>query len=72
VIRIKTNRFCHAAGVLMVDYDLLQHEGIVIIRPEGSLEASDFQNIAREIDPYIEANGKLHGVMIDAASFPGW
>ena len=56
----------------MVSHELLRDEGILIIRPEGSLEASDFQNIAQEIDPYIEANGKLRGVMIDAESFPGW
>jgi hypothetical protein len=56
----------------MVNYELLRDEGILIIRPEASLEASDFQKIAQEIDPYIEANGKLHGVMIDAESFPGW
>jgi hypothetical protein len=56
----------------MVEYELLRDEGILIIRPRGSLEVSDFQRIAAEIDPYIEANGKLHGVMIDAKSFPGW
>ena len=56
----------------MVEYELLQADGILVIRPEGSLEASDFERIAREVDPYIEANGKLHGVMIDAKSFPGW
>src|SRR6478752_4006271 len=56
----------------MVNYELLRDEGILILRPEGSLEASDFQKIAEEIDPYIEAHGKLHGVMIDAPAFPGW
>ena len=56
----------------MVNYDLRRDEGILVIRPEGSLEASDFEQIALEVDPYIEANGKLHGVMIDAESFPGW
>jgi hypothetical protein len=56
----------------MVTYELLRPEGILVIRPEGSLEASDFEKIAQEVDPYIEASGKLHGVMIDAESFPGW
>ena len=56
----------------MVDYELLRSEGILVIRPKASLEATDFQKIAQEVDPYIEANGKLHGVMIDAESFPGW
>ena len=56
----------------MVSYELLQAAGILIIRPEASLEATDFQRIAQDVDPYIEANGKLHGVLIDAKSFPGW
>lgn len=56
----------------MINYELLRAEGILIIRPEDSLEAADFQRIAQEVDPYIEANGKLHGVLIDAKCFPGW
>ncbi len=56
----------------MIHHELLQAEGILIITPESRLEAADFEKVAQEIDPYIEANGKLHGVMIDAKSFPGW
>ena len=56
----------------MVNHELLQTEGMLIIRPEGPLEATDFQKLAQEVDPYIEANGKLCGLMIDAVSFPGW
>lgn len=59
-------------GRSMVNYELLRTEGILIIRPEDSLEASDFERIAQEVDPYVEANGKLHGLMVDAESFPGW
>jgi hypothetical protein len=56
----------------MVDYELLSEEGILVLRPQGSLEASDFQKIAQAVDPFIEAHGKLRGVLLDAASFPGW
>jgi hypothetical protein len=56
----------------MVEYDLLRNEGILIIRPKAALEAEAFQRVSQEVDPYIEANSKLHGVMIDAPSFPGW
>ena len=54
----------------MIHHELRQAEGILIISPESPLEASDFESLAREIDPYIEANGKLHGVMIDAHALP--
>jgi len=56
----------------MVEHELLTAEGLLIIRPAASLEAADFQKIAQEVDPYIAANGKLHGILIDAEAFPGW
>ena len=56
----------------MVDHELLRDEGILVIRPRDSLEAADFQSIAQQVDPYIEAKGKLDGVLIDAPAFPGW
>jgi hypothetical protein len=56
----------------MIDHELLKTEGILVLRPRDRLEAADFEKVAQEIDPYIEANGKLHGLMIDAATFPGW
>jgi hypothetical protein len=56
----------------MIDYELRKADGVLVVRPRDALEASDFQAVSNEVDPYIEANGKLHGVMIDAESFPGW
>jgi hypothetical protein len=31
-----------------------------------------FEQLAKEIDPFIATNGKLVGVMIHTESFPGW
>jgi hypothetical protein len=59
-------------GTRMVDYELLREEGILVIRPQSALEAADFQRVAHDVDPYIEANGKMRGVMVEAKSFPGW
>jgi len=56
----------------MIRVELLRDKGIVIVMPEGRLEASDFDRIGAEVDPFIKANGKLNGVMIYTASFPGW
>jgi hypothetical protein len=56
----------------MLNHNLMQTEGILILMPEAPLESTDFERLAQEIDPYIEANGKLHGIMLDAESFPGW
>ena len=56
----------------MVEHELLPAEGLLILRPKGRLEAADFQSVAGQIDPYIEANGKLNGILLDAEAFPGW
>jgi hypothetical protein len=56
----------------MLDHELERTDGILILRPKDRLEAHDFVNLAQEVDPYIEANGKLHGILLDAPKFPGW
>jgi hypothetical protein len=56
----------------MVNFELRKDDGILIIHPNGSLEAADFQKVAAAVDPYIEANGELRGVILEAESFPGW
>ena len=56
----------------MLHYDLLKDDGILVLKPEGALQASDFQRVAEELDPYIEEKGELRGLLIEAPSFPGW
>lgn len=56
----------------MLYYELHKDEGILLLKPKGPLAASDFENVANEVDPYILGHGKLNGVLIDAETFPGW
>ena len=56
----------------MINHKLLRTEGILVLTPDSPLESADFENLAQEIDPYIEQNGKLQGLLLDAESFPGW
>ena len=56
----------------MLDYDLNRTEGILILKPIGPLESTDFEKLAGEVDPYIIENGTLNGLMIYTKSFPGW
>src|SRR6478752_713380 len=56
----------------MIKFELLRDRRILLITPEGPLESADFEQLAKEIDPFIAANGKLNGVLIHAKSFPGW
>jgi hypothetical protein len=56
----------------MLTHELLRDKGILLIWPQGPIEVDDFESVAKRVDPYIEQTGKLRGVMIEAASFPGW
>ena len=56
----------------MIEIDLNEADGIVTITPKGALRQTDFEAIAAQVDPYIEANGKLNGLIIYTQNFPGW
>ena len=56
----------------MIDYELDKANSILRVRPESSLDKSDFAELAKVVDPEIEAGGALAGLIIDAPHFPGW
>ena len=56
----------------MLHYELNRAESILILKPIGPLESTDFEKLAREVDPHIIEKGTLNGLMIYAKSFPGW
>jgi len=43
-----------------------------VIEPQGPLTQEDFAEIASQIDPVIEAEGHLDGLIIKTREFPGW
>ena len=44
----------------------------VIFEPLGALSKDDFIEAKELIDPFIEENGKLNGIIIYTKDFPGW
>jgi hypothetical protein len=56
----------------MIEAKLFRDEGVVEVLPSGALRAVDFEQLAALVDPFIEANGELKGLMIVADRFPGW
>jgi hypothetical protein len=56
----------------MLKHRFIEPEGILVLEPHVPLEETDFEDVAREIDPYIANHGKLPGLMIRAKAFPGW
>lgn len=56
----------------MLNHTLDRAAGILQVRPNGPLEAADFESLAAEVDPYVEHTGGLKGLLIEAPTFPGW
>jgi hypothetical protein len=56
----------------MLKYEFHREESILILKPVGPLESTDFEKLAGEVDPYIIEKGSLDGLMIHTESFPGW
>ena len=56
----------------LIPHELHSEKGILVLRPQGPLEAEDFAAIAQETDAYIEKHGSLKGLMIVSQKFPGW
>ena len=56
----------------MLNIELDRESGIAILRPESALTEDDFVKAAAVIDPVIEEEGKINGLVIYTESFPGW
>jgi len=56
----------------MIAHKLLKDEKILIVTPKGALEKIDFEKLSAIVDPYLEKEGQLKGLMIQTESFPGW
>jgi len=56
----------------MLKVTLDKKNSIAILEPQGALSKEDFDAAVKIIDPYIEENGKLNGLIIETESFPGW
>ena len=56
----------------MIQIKLNEDTGIVTVTPSAQINEQDFTLLANEVDPYIEKEGKLNGLIIQVESFPGW
>ena len=56
----------------MLEHTLDAKNGILQLRPTAALKKEDFAALAKSVDPYIEKNGALSGILIELAAFPGW
>jgi hypothetical protein len=46
--------------------------GVAVLEPQGALTQDDFERAAKAIDPHLESAGRLNGLVVRLAKFPGW
>jgi len=56
----------------MIQHELNEDDGILMVAAQGPLERDDFQALSAEVDPFIERSGGMRGLLIEAEAFPGW
>jgi hypothetical protein len=56
----------------MIEFDLDTAHSILEVRPQSALDKADFVELANAVDPLIETNGDLAGLIINVVKFPGW
>lgn len=60
----------------MLNFDLRRDDGILVLKPDGPLEAADFRTLACLVDclvvGHLDQHGTLRGVMLHARVFSGW
>ena len=56
----------------MLSVNIDEVNGIAILEPGGSLSENDFKSASKIIDPWIEKNHGLNGLVIHVEHFPGW
>ncbi len=56
----------------MLDFDIDTTHSILTLKPTGPLAESDFAELTRAVDTWLDVHGDLAGVIVEATSFPGW
>jgi hypothetical protein len=56
----------------MINYKILEEDGMVVIEPSGPIERPDLEALTRDVDNYIRRKGMIRGMIIHTRSFPRW
>jgi hypothetical protein len=55
-----------------VPHRLLTDRGVLLVEPTQPLKAEDFDALAATVDPWVEVEGRLRGIVVHTHGFPGW
>jgi len=66
--RTKRNR----KGEGIIACPLHEEKRLLHMHPIIPIQKSDFDELKRKVDPFVENEGKLNGLVIKAEDFSGW
>ena len=56
----------------MIEQTLDREKSVLHVRATGPLREDDFEALAQLVDPFIAETGRLRGLILETARFPGW
>lgn len=54
----------------MLEYSILQSEGILLLKPDASPSKEDFAGLSASLDAYLADHASLHGALIHTKRRP--
>ena len=55
-----------------IPYELLKDSGVLVVRPSRRISTEDIASLDAAVAPWLQEHGKLSGIIVHAARFPGW
>ncbi|WP_252465764.1 SpoIIAA family protein [Microbulbifer okhotskensis] len=56
----------------MIEHKWDREHQVLEVRPVGKLAAEDFHHLSAQLDPIISKQGRIEGLLVNAADFTGW
>jgi hypothetical protein len=56
----------------MLNYQIIEGKGIVVVEPVSALSTEDFQKLGAEVVKYLAEHKVIRGLLIHARNYPGW
>lgn len=56
----------------MLDHHFIDGSGVLVLIPDGQLSAPEIKDLRQAVEAYLADHKDIHGLLIDAQSFPGY
>ena len=56
----------------MLHHHFIEKAGLLVLRPDGELTEPEIAGLRSAVEAYLSDHKDIHGLLIDAQSFPGY